>query len=301
LIYESLPVLASIISTFSRAGLNVVDRRQYKQDKACPLVIGYWNNFLPVCLMAPFIFFTPALDGCLEDLLTIDLVFMSILIQCVAYSFSFTFKHLRVTDVAVLSKAADVTVPIALAFLGFYSISYIFFLFLSAILVLFFFSTGFDVFRRAYKSAVILVLMLTSQGVYAYFFGLSASHDRGFWSLLSAAFSVLVWRFIFSGVFLIYGRSLSWVYFFPSGMLSHSGFYFRGFLTLSTQVTFIFAITANNLMIVWPILNATGFLGAVFAYLFLKEKLSPKDFLFISFSFLISGLIVIFFSYENHW
>ena len=210
------------------------------------------------------------------------------------------FKRLRVTDVAVLSKAADVTVPIALAFLGFYTISYVFFLFLSVILVLFVFSTGFDIFRKTYKSAVVLVLILTSQGVYAYFFGLDASNDRGFWGLLSAAFSVLVWRFIFSGVFLINGRGLSWIHFFPSGMLSHSGFYFRGFLTLLTQVTFIFAITANNLMIVWPILNATGFLGAVFAYLFLREKLSPKDFLFISFSFLISALIVMLFSYENH-
>lgn len=295
---DSLPVLASIISTFSRAGLNVVDRRQFQKEKACPLVIGYWNNLLPVFLMLPIILFTPAFDNCLKDLLTVDLVFMSILIQCVAYSFSFAFKRLRVTDVAVLSKAADVTVPIALAFLGFYSISYISFLFLSTILVLFIFSTGFDVFRKTYKSAVVLVLMLTIQGVCAYFFGLNTTHDREFWSLLSAAFSVLFWRFIFSGVFLIYGRGLSWVYFFPKEFLSHGGFYFRGSLTLVTQVTFVLAITAKNLMIVWPILNATGFLGAVFAYLFLGEKLRPKDFLFISFSFLISVLIVIIFNNE---
>ena len=295
---DSLPVLASIISTFSRAGLNVVDRRQFQKEKACPLVIGYWNNLLPVFLMLPIILFTPAFDNCLKDLLTVDLVFMSILIQCVAYSFSFAFKRLRVTDVAVLSKAADVTVPIALAFLGFYSISYTPFLFLSTILVLFIFSTGFDVFRKTYKSAVVLVLMLTIQGVCAYFFGLNTTHDREFWSLLSAAFSVLFWRFIFSGVFLIYGRGLSWVYFFPKEFLSHGGFYFRGSLTLVTQVTFVLAITAKNLMIVWPILNATGFLGAVFAYLFLGEKLRPKDFLFISFSFLISVLIVIIFNNE---
>lgn len=278
----------------------MVDRRQHQKEDACPLVIGYWNNLLPVFLMFPAIFFTPAFDECLKDLLSIDLVFMSILIQCVAYSFSFAFKYLRVTDVAVLSKAADVTVPLALAFLGFYSISNVLFLFLLTILTLFVLSTGLDVFRKAFKSAAVLVLMLTSQGVYAYFFGFSVSHDRGFWSLLSAAFSVLVWRFIFSGVFLLNGRGLSWICFFPSRMLSHSGFYFRGFLTLLTQVTFIFAITANNLMIVWPILNATGFFGAVFAYLFLREKLSPKDLLFILFSFLISCLIVIFFGYENY-
>ena len=298
MIFESLPILASIISTFSRAGLNVVDRRQYQQGKSCPLLVGYWNNLLPVLLMFPVIVSTPAIDNCLEDFLSVDLVFMSILIQCVAYSFSFAFKHLRVTDMAVLSKAADVTVPIALAFLGFYSISYVFFLLFSTILVLFIFSTGVDVFKKAYKSATVLVLMFTIQGVYAYFFGLNASLDKGFWGLLSAAFSVLAWRFIFSGVFLIYRRNLSWVCFFPKEFLSRSEFYFRGFLTLLTQVTFIFAITAKNLMIVWPILNATGFLGAVFAYLFLGEKFRPKDVLYISLSFLISSLIVVLFNHE---
>lgn len=296
--FESLPVLASIISTFSRAGLNVVDRRQYQQEKVCPLVMGYWNNLLPALLMFPIILFTPASDNYLKDLLAIDLVFMSVLIQCVAYSFSLAFKCLRVTDVAVLSKAADVTVPIVLAFLGFYSISYVLFLFLSTILVLFIFSTGLDVFRKIYKSAVVLVLMLTAQGVFAYFFGLHSSYDREFWSLLSATFSVLVWRFIFSSFFLIYGRGPSNAYFFPKEFLSRNGFYLRGSLTLLTQVTFIYAITADNLMIIWPILNATGFLGAVFAYLFLGEKLKPRDFLFISLSFVIGGLIVITFNNE---
>jgi hypothetical protein len=299
LIFESLPILASIISTFSRAGLNVVDRKQYQQGKSCPLLVGFWNNLLPALLLFPIIVFTPALDNCLKNLLTVDLVFMSILTQCVAYSFSFGFNYLRVTDMAVLSKAADVTVPIALAFLGFYSTSYVPFLFLLMILVLFIFSTGFDVLKKAYKSAVVLVLMLTTQGVYAYFFGLNISLDRGFWSLLSAGFSVLVWRFIFSGVFLIYRRNLSRVCIFPKEFLSCSEFYFRGFLTLLTQVTFIFAITAKNLMIVWPILNATGFFGAVFAYIFLGEKFRPKDGLFISFSFLISGLI--FFTFNNEY
>ncbi len=293
---EFLPVLASIISSLSRAGLNVVDRKQYQQEAACPLVVGYWNNLLPVFLMLPIVASTPASDDFLKNLLTIDMVFMSILIQCVAYSFSFAFKHLRVADMAVLSKAADVTVPIVLAFLGFYSLSYSLFLFLLVILTLFIFSTGFNAFRKTYKSSIALILMLTIQGVYAYFFEIYSSHDNAFWSLLSAGFSVLVWRFIFSGIFLIYWRDASWICFFPKEFLSRSGFYIRGFLTLSTQVTFIFAISANNLMIVWPILNATGFLGAVFAYLFLGEKLSPKDIYFIAVAFLISILIILIFN-----
>ena len=100
MLFESLPILASIISTFSRAGLNVVDRRQFQQERVCPLVISYWNNLLPVCLILPLIIFTPAINNCVKDLLSIELVLMSILIQCVAYSFSFAFKYLRVTDMS---------------------------------------------------------------------------------------------------------------------------------------------------------------------------------------------------------
>jgi drug/metabolite transporter (DMT)-like permease len=52
-------------------------------------------------------------------------------------------------------------------------------------------------------------------------------------------------------------------------------------------------------MIVWPILNATGFLGALFAYLFLGEKLKPIDFFYIFSAFLITGLVVISLNYEK--
>ena len=55
---DSLPVLASIISTFSRAGLNVIDRKQFREEEVCPLVIGYWNNLLPIFLIFPIIFFS---------------------------------------------------------------------------------------------------------------------------------------------------------------------------------------------------------------------------------------------------
>jgi hypothetical protein len=84
---------------------------------------------------------------------------------------------------ALLSKAADITVPLVLAFIGFYSIPYVFWIFLLSILALFIFSAGLDVLQRAYKSAIVLILILTTQGVYAYFFGLNVPHDRGFWSL----------------------------------------------------------------------------------------------------------------------
>lgn len=293
MIYDSLPVLASVISSISRAGLNVVDRMQFQRLDVCPLVMGYWNNVLPVFLLLPIIFISPAFDYYVNDIFSYKVICLSILIQCVAYSFSFAFRKLRITDVAVLSKAADLTVPLALVLLGFYLIPYSFFLLLPAILTIFILSAGTNVAKKTYKSSIVLVSTLTAQGIYAYFVGLTIFFDREFWGLLSAAFSVLVWRFIFSSMFMIYKKRISHLYCFPHHFLSHSGFYFRGLLTVITQVTFIFAIAADNLMNVWPILNAAGFLGAIFAYFFLGEKLAPRDFLFTLFVFFISGIVLL--------
>jgi len=296
---DLLPVLASVISSLSRAGLNVVDRKQFRQEEVCPLVIGYWNNLLPVFLMLPIIIFFPSSNYLLNDISSLEIIFLALLIQWVAYSFSFAFRNLRVTDIAVLTKVADITVPFVLVMLGFYLITYSFFFLLPAILVIFICSAGMNIVKKTFKSSLVLVLALTVQGLYSYFVGFTIYFGRDFWGLLSVAFSVLVWRFIFSSGLMLYRQRIPHLYYFPRHSLTMDGFYFRGFLTVVTQVTFIFAITANNLLVVWPILNATGFLGAVFAYFFLGEKLAPKDIIFILFTFLISGVAVFVLNYEK--
>ena len=54
-------------------------------------------------------------------------------------------------------------------------------------------------------------------------------------------------------------------------VVMHANVEFGNFLSALTQVSFVFAITANNLMIVWPILNATGFL-VLYLLIFFLEK-----------------------------
>ena len=299
LLYEFLPIVASVISSFSRAGLNVCDRKVFRNDEVCPLVIGYWNNLLPIFITLPIIICTPTLNYCYADLLSFEIILLAAIIQCVSYSFSFAFKFLRVTDVAVLSKVADITVPLALVMTGFYVISYSFFMLLPAILAVFIFSAGVGVVKRAYKSVIVLILFLTVQGLYIFFIGYSTHNHKGLWGLMSVAFSLLFWRFVFSALPLVYGKKITNIYFFPKEFLTNRGFYLRGSLTVVAQVTFILAATGKNSMIVWPILNATGFLGAVFAYVFLGEKLKVVDYLFLSFAFFITGLAVLFQNYGN--
>lgn len=297
--FEYMPVLTSVISTFSRAGLNVVDRSQFKKEKICPFLIGYWNNLLPILLLFPIILCTPARSYWIDDMISLPIIYLAILVQVVGYSFSYAFKTLRVTDIAVLSKSADITVPIVLAITGYSLISAGFVLLLPAVLIAFVLSAGIDVLKKSFQSSAVLVLALTVQGVFAYLMSLDETLNRNSWSLLSTAFSVLIWRFIFSGFLLLYKGSPSSAFIFPKKQLSYGGFYLRGFLTAATQVSFVFAISSNELSIVWPILNTTGLIGAIFAYLFLGERFSRGDFLFISFAFLITVMAITELDYEK--
>ncbi len=300
LIYESIPIVASLISSISRAGLNVVDRRQFNNASTCPIIVSYWNSFLPAVLIFPLILISPAVSYFVEDIFAISVAFLALLIQLVAYSFGYAFRLLRVTDIAILSKSADITVPIFLSIAGFYSLHAGVIWMLPAIFFIFIFSAGIKVAKSAGWASLALVTILSIQGIYSYFIAFNSSLNKGLWSLLSLSFSVLLWRFIFSFLIMIYKEGFHKAIEFPRNIFSLRVFYVRGLLTVITQVTFLLAISANELMLVWPILNTTGFTGAIFAYLFLGERLRPKDFVFILLTFFLTGLAMILLNYEKY-
>jgi len=299
MIQESAPIFASVISSISRAGLNVVDRRHFRNVFICPIVIGYWNNLLPVLLIFPMVIASPAIIHVGDDLLSLEVMTLSLLIQLVAYSFSHAFKFLRVADIAILSKTADITIPLILSLIGVYSIKYDLLWMLPAIVVIFFLSAGATAAKKSALASMILILMLSIQGIYSYFIGSNSPLDRGSWALISFTFAVLIWRFLFSAGLLLLKKGIFSIFAFPRNHLSLGGFYLRGFLTAITQLSFIFAISSKELMLVWPILNTTGFMGAIFAYLFLGERLNIKDFMFIFISIVITGIAFFGLNYER--
>lgn len=291
MLIESVPIFASLVSVLSRAGLNVVDRRQSDKGKVNPIANGYWNNLLPIILVAPIVIVSPAQNHFLGDLFSCEILLFSILTQLVAYSFGYAFKYLRVTDIAVLSKSADLTVPLVFACLGIYFVPLTLFALLPAILITFFMSAGVEAVKKSYVSAITLVGMLTAQGICSYFLGLTTSPERNFWGLISLSFAVLVWRFLFSVITLIHNQGISSLYARPKCSIFSDIFYLRGALTVLTQVSLVIAISENQFVLIWPILNATGFVGAIFSWLFLGEKLFWRDYLFIAFSFLITLIV----------
>ena len=220
LMYESLPIVASLISSISRAGLNVVDRRQFINASICPINISYWNNFLPVVLMAPLVLFSPAAEFVSVDLISIYVVLLALLIQLVAYSFGYAFRTLRVTDIAILSKSADITVPTFLSFVGVYSIHSGVIWILPVILLMFVLSAGIQAAKRSSCASIALVAILSSQGIYSYFVGFNSPLDSGLWGLLSFAFAVLIWRFIFSFLILIQKEGFTRAFKFPGKILT---------------------------------------------------------------------------------
>lgn len=291
--HEFAPILASLISSISRAGLNVVDRRQFKDNGICPVAISHWNNLFPVLMIMPMVLLSPASRLFVEIFFTLEIIFLSFLIQCVAHAFSMAFRSFRVSDIAVLSKIADITVPLILLLFGFQLIPYELFLLMPVAIALFIFCAGGGAVIRDCKAPLVLVFALTIQGVFAFFIGINPFLGIGIWGLLSTTCAMLLWRLIFSGLLLLFKGPKWAIYKFPQNSISCKKFYFRGLLTLITQISFVFAIESNNLMKVWPLLNATGLFSAVFASVFLSERLSVKDAVYVALSSCM-GLILIF-------
>jgi hypothetical protein len=207
---------------------------------------------------------------------------------------------LRVTDVAILSKCADITVPIFLSFAGVYAVHHAVIFILPVILCIFILSAGFNAVKISGLASLALVSMLSVQGIYSYFVGFNPSLSKGVWGLISFTFVVLIWRLFFSFVLMVSKESIFEALKFPNDIFTLNSFYIRGILTVITQITFLLAISSNEILFIWPILNTTGFMGAIFAYIFLGERLYVKDFIFIFLTFVLTCSVIFLLNYEKY-
>jgi hypothetical protein len=252
-----------------------------------------------VALILPLALLSPAADYIFDDVIAIDVALLALFIQLVAYSFGYAFRSLRVTDIAILSKTADITVPVFLSFVGVYYVNHGVIWILPAIFLIFLLSAGMRVAKNSVWAVLSLVAILSAQGIYSYFIGFNLLLKNSLWGLISFTFAILVWRLVFSLLITMSRQGIFGALNFPIEIFTLQGFYIRGFLTAITQLSFVIAISANNLLLVWPILNTTGFMGAFFAYLFLGERFHIKDFICIFVTFVLTGLAMLMLNYEN--
>ena len=298
----SLLLLMATISTACRSALNVIDRKQFYINKDDIWKKSFWNNTFPILLIFPFIFISDNLKKLSEIIFLNELLIFSCMSQIVAYYFSYALRKYRVSEVAIISKYADITVPICLYFLGSYLrfecfILVLFFFILWICLGCFFKNINLNIFSLI---SFCLVISLTIQAVSGYLMYFEKYKNPSINEITIFSIATLFWRLFFSLVvnFCLSRNLFKFILNKPSNFDLLT--LMRASLTIATQFSLLFVMANPNFLIAWPILNSTSLISPIFAYLFLNERIRKTEIFLILISFFITTFSMIFFSNKEY-
>ncbi|WP_265258322.1 hypothetical protein [Verminephrobacter aporrectodeae] len=276
-------MLLAFVSSLGRAGINIVDRYQIGLRRLSILNLNLWNNVVPAvamyCAMALFFNAGSELIHMVFDWRTAA---FSGLAQLVAYSFSYAFRNLSVNQVTVAGKFADVFIPLGI----FWATNhwswgtYAFAVATTFVCLPMLWLSGPN--RKGGKllasGGVICVALTLQASLSPTLFGATSTSSAS--ATLVFATAVMMWRALWSLVPILVTRPASGDA--PSvRLLLNPLFFVRALLTVTTQVTFIFAVGSPASAIAWPILNATGIISMVLSALFLRERGARSEYVVV--------------------
>lgn len=271
-------MLVALVSAFSRAGLNLVDRYQIGLQRLSIVTVNFWNNTIPagamVALTAGFGWHRE-LGACLIDART---ALFSALVQLVAYSFSYAFRHLNVSQVTVAGKASDLFIPIGIFVVaGHWDwVTYGFAVTTTLVCLPLLHSGNSRRHPEAMKAAFALIGgALVLQASLAPLLVGPGQVTSSVQDTLIFATAVIVWRVAWSLLPMLRRGGKQPV--FSWALLVTPVFMVRVLLSIATQITFVVAISSSASAVAWPILNSTGILAMLLSSLLLKEKPSGPE------------------------
>ena len=290
---DAFVVGASFISSFSRAGLNLVDRYQLSSIRLCPIKTSYWNNSLPLLISTPCILLAYSLLDIWQYMLSVHIFFLAILLQVISYGFAIVFQRYKLLEVALLTKVPDFLAPLLLCIFGFASGTLYFLCCTCLSLVFFCISVKKTTILSSLSSILFLSITLLTQIIFSYLIFKDIFIEIDFKKLLLISFALLTWRFIFSlAVLLIYKYFYSDNY--DKQRTNFQCTFVRCFLNLSTQFSFIYVMSSKSYIFVLPILNSTGLISAALAHYLIGERISSRDYLSLLLLFLLTNISILY-------
>jgi len=272
----------AFLSAILRSMLNIIDRKSFglQRDKILPTLII--NNLYPLLLLFVVAAWANELTEVVSYLFNSYLLLMGLLFQVTAYGFSLSFRHMKVQEVVVVSKLADVIIPLLIFLLmgSFNLIGYLGTLMTTAIC--------FPLVRSSHRQnrdfllpALFTLVAVSLQGGFSRI--LLPVTDNYLRDLVPITLVIIFWRLFFS--LLIHFTPMVWK---RSGSfdIHFNDFRFRplqllrSVITLLVQVSFVTAIyLAKDNFLIWPILNSTILFSIVFSGIMLKEQVEPRYYL----------------------
>lgn len=276
-------ILAALISSTSRGIISVIDRYQMGYRKGNLLVVNFINNILAT-ILATFVLIVlqhvVSLDFLLLPQQWFRIIIYALLVQLVAYGYSYLYSHLPLIDAVISGKISDLFIPLALAFTTSYfsfkqySVSVISTLLVS--LLAFSPSTKKANFKTWVRGILVIVPLLTIQSAFS---PLLVDRIHGIPELMSFTIITIYLRLVISFISLFtrpknklinkesmkIGKTVVAVY----GL--------RSVLTIAAQISFTIATSSKTSGIAWVLLNMTSLYGVVFGSWILKEKIGKFD------------------------
>lgn len=272
----------AFLSAILRSMLNIIDRKSFglQRDKILPTLII--NNLYPLVLLLVVALLGKQLTEVGAYLFSGDLLLMGLLFQVTAYGFSLSFKHMKVQEVVLVSKLADVIIPLLIFLLmgSFNMVAYLGTLLTTAICLPLVWSTHRQ--NRDFLFPALLTLVANSlQGGFSRV--LLPVTDNYLNDLVPITLVIIFWRLVFSLLFhfipIIWKRS-------DAINIHFADFRFRplqllrSVITLLVQMSFVTAIyLAKDNFLIWPILNSTILFSIVFSGTLLKERVESRYYL----------------------
>lgn len=276
-------ILAALISSTSRGVISVIDRYQMGYRKGNLLVVNFINNILATFLATLVLIVLQhvvSLDFLLLPQQWFRIIIYALLVQLVAYGYSYLYRHLPLIDAVISGKISDLFIPIALAFTTSYfsfkqySVSVISTLLVG--LLAFSPSTKKTNFKTWVRGILVIVPLLTIQSAFS---PLLVDRIHEIPELMGFTIITIYLRLVISFISLFtrpknklinkesmkIGKTVVAVY----GL--------RSVLTIAAQISFTIATSSKTSGIAWVLLNMTSLYGVVFGSWILKEKIGKFD------------------------
>lgn len=282
-------ILLPIMTVFSRAYLNVFDRRQLKKNK-----FDLHLYLLINCAMASIIgllstYMITGLEGFRQSFFSWESLAWSMILQLVSFAFTYNLREQSIREVILSSKIGDLFLAPSIMFMcflffpndlashfgySFKSASY--FLAIISIFPLFLTHSKLSFIRK--KSSIFLIGAILIQCMTASIFKSSFQRPPSILDHWNLSLSIILWRVTFSiFIYLILkiknpeNKQSKLPSFYEKFSFWQS--FFRSIFMLLSYSSFILSIKYTNPVITLPIINSTPLVASLMAKKLLKEPL----------------------------
>lgn len=286
----------AIISAASRGVISVIDRYQMGYRKESALTVNFYNNLL-AAIVATIVLLSISRQADFHFLTTLsgwmNIFLYALLVQGVAYGYSFVYKKLTVLDAVIVSKSSDVLIPVALfVTTGYFSWYQYSFSILSTLLVFTLGCVSLNLAKQRNqlqaqlsnmtKASLIIVPIIVFQACVSPLLVTGVSHS--IYTLMAFTLFTIYIRLGISFVSLVPKYLKASAHRAPAPISKKQVILIygsRAFLTVLAQVTFTLATSSSESGIAWIFLNMTSLYSVVFSHLILKEDLYKSEFIIL--------------------